>query len=74
MTSFPIYHPANYWKIYYEAFKNGEKLWSGIYWKSYKHKSSAVRAAKQQFDDRITYDVDGGVVTYKWIVGQTKPM
>lgn len=73
MASFPIYHPGNYWKIYYVAFKNGEKRWSGIYWKSYKYKSSAVRAAKRQFDNWVMHDSDGEIITYKWVVSQTKP-
>lgn len=73
MASFPIYHPENYWKIYYEIFKNGKIFNSGTWWKSYKHKSSAVRAAKQQFDDRVDNSIDGEIVTYKWVVSQTKP-
>ena len=73
MASFPIYHPENYWKIYYNAFKNGSKLWSGTYWKSYKYKSSAVRAAKRQFAKCVAHDSDGETITYEWVVSQTKP-
>ena len=72
MASFPIFHPATDWKIYYETYHNGKKNGSGIYWKSYKHKSSAVRAAKQIFDNKEGYSPDGPV-TYKWSVGQTRP-
>lgn len=72
MSSFPIFHPASDWKIYYEMHQNGVFLNSGTYWKSYKHKSSAVRSAKQLFDSKVMYTPDG-VITYTWTVGQTKP-
>jgi hypothetical protein len=72
MASFPIYHPVDNWKIYYDMYLNGTIMNSGIYWTSYKHKSSAVRAAKRQFDNRASYTQDG-IITYKWIVGQNKP-
>lgn len=72
MSSFPIYHPADNWKIYYDAYRDGKFHHSGVYWKSYKHKSSAVRAAKQQFDSKIVYVPDCNI-TYTWTVGQTKP-
>lgn len=72
MASFPIYHRDDYWKIYFEVFRDGEKSGAGVYWKSYKHKSSAVRAAKRQFD-RTIRSWDTSCLTYKWIVSQTNP-
>lgn len=72
MPSFPIFHPASDWKIYYEMYQNGVFLNSGTYWKSYKHKSSAVRAARNTFTPRC-YPETGEIITYTWTVGQTKP-
>ena len=72
MSSFPIYHRDDYWKIYFEVFRNGVKAGSGVYWRSYKHKSSATRAAKRQYD-RTLDCLDGETLTYKWIVSQTNP-
>lgn len=74
MPSSPIYHPENNWKIYYEAFTNGEKQWSGVYWVSYKSKGSAMRAAKRVFDDErmLVFDNDTRV-NYKWVVSKTSP-
>lgn len=73
MGSFPIYYRDDYWKIWFETFKGTEKIGAGVWIQSYKHKSSAVRAAKRQFDrDYIDYR-DGQVITHTWTVSQTNP-
>lgn len=73
MGSFPIYHRDDYWKIYYEMFRDGKKLAQGLHWKSYKHKSSASRAARQTYALPRVYPETGEVITYRWIVSQTNP-
>jgi hypothetical protein len=73
MASFPIYHPASDWKIYYKMYRDGAFLNSGTYWKSYKHKSSAIRAARGLFDKVNVYPETGEIITYTWTVGQSKP-
>lgn len=73
MASFPIYHPENNWKIYYEAYVDGEKQWSGIYWVSYKRKDSAVRAAKRVFNREEMIMINGQRIEYRWIVSKTPP-
>lgn len=57
------------WKIWFEVFRKGKKIGSGVWTKSYKHKCSAVRYARQNFDKPRV----GAVLSYKWIVSQTNP-
>lgn len=53
------------WYIWYQRFENGEHIGSGIWtFSGYKHKSSAVRAAKKRF---------GNPEKYKWIVAKENP-
>ena len=53
------------WKIWLETFNNkGERVGAGVYVKEYEHKSSAIRRAKQLFDDNPNI---------KWTVSQTNP-
>lgn len=56
------------WKIYYNCYdSNGNFKGSGIYFKTYKHKSSAIRAARKIYDDTTTG------FKYQWGVGTTNP-
>lgn len=72
MSSIPIMHKNDTWKIWFETFVNGEKRGAGVWIQEYKHKSSAVRMAKKHFNPpRTTHD--GQTLTYKWIVSQTNP-
>lgn len=73
MARFPIYYKDSDWKIWFKRYVDGEFRVSGVWLKGYKHKSSAVRAAKRQFDDRQDCFYDGQITTYEWIVSKTKP-
>lgn len=56
------------WKIYFNCYDiNGNFKGSSIYCKTYKHKSSAVRAAKRIFGNTTTD------FKYQWGVGKTNP-
>lgn len=72
MASFPIYHKDSEWKIWFKRYVDGEFRGSGVWWRDYKHKSSAVRAAKKYFGDRTGHFHDK-TITYEWIVSKTNP-
>lgn len=60
------------WRIWFEAYKNGKKIGSGLWHRRYKYKGNATRYAKKRFNaERI--DSCGNVYTYKWVVSQTNP-
>lgn len=72
--SFPIYCKTGYWYIWYELYENDKKIVSGQYLHpGYKHKSSAVRAARKMWGLPRVDLMTGDIVTYKWIVSQTNP-
>ena len=73
MGSFPIEHRDDYWKIWFEVFKDGEKVGGGVWHQSYKYKGNATRVAKKHFDREIMVDFSGSILTYNWIVSQTNP-
>lgn len=55
------------WKIYFNCYDiNGNFVGSGISAKAYKHKSSAVRAAKRIYDNSTEFK-------YQYGVGVTNP-
>ena len=73
MANFPVYHRDDDWKIWFETYHDGEKIGAGVWLQSYKHKSSAVRRAKKQFNRQLIDYSNGRVTTYKWTVSQTNP-
>lgn len=53
------------WKIFFNVYDiRGNFVGAGIHPQTYKHKSSAVRAAKRVF---------GESKTHKWVVGKKNP-
>lgn len=58
------------WKIWFEVFRNGKKIGSGLWHQEYASKGSAIRRAKAVFDDPVKQT---GGKTYKYIVSQTNP-
>lgn len=57
----------NRWKIYFNRYDlNGNFVGAGVHPQTYKHKSSAVRAAKRIYDNST-------ISKYQWGVGVTNP-
>ena len=63
----------NTWKIWFEVFEDGEKIGGGVWLKSYKHKSSAVRRARQRWGNDLYSPITGTTISRKWIVSQSNP-
>jgi hypothetical protein len=63
----------NNWRIWFEVFENDEKIGSGVWLRSYKHKSSAVRRAKQMWGEDLYNPMTNTTIRRKWIVSQTNP-
>lgn len=62
----------DYWYIWFEILENGQTRGKGMYPRAYKHKSSAVRRAKQMWGDELTSKT-GTFIERLWIVSQTNP-
>lgn len=60
------------WYIWFEILENGQTRGKGMYHRAYKHKSSAVRRAKQMWGDELL-SVNGSLIERLWIVSQTNP-
>lgn len=73
MNSFPIIHKDDHWKIWFKRYVNGELRGSGVWIREYKHKSSAVRAAKRFYDHQFVDWSSGITTTYEWIVSKANP-
>lgn len=63
----------DYWYIWYEIFEDGKSLGKGRYVTAYKHKSSAVRRAKQMWSADLYNPMTGTLIERIWIVSQTDP-
>ena len=55
------------WRIWFEVFKDGKKIGSGVYHKAYAYKKNAVRRAAQLWSN------EGPDYYHNWIVSQTNP-
>lgn len=64
---------TSYWYIWYEVYENGEYVGSGRDITGYKHKSSAVRRARQRWDRKFYSPMTGTTFSYTWVVSQTNP-
>ena len=60
------------WYIWFEVLENGKTRGKGMYHRAYKHKSSAVRRARQVYGTELT-SMTGTLVERLWIVSQTNP-
>ena len=57
----------NKWKIWFNCYdNNGNFVGSGVFFKAYKYKSSATRAAKRIYGNATDFK-------YQWGVGVTNP-
>ena len=63
----------NYWRIWFEVLEDGKPRGKGVYIKAYKHKSSAVRRAKQMWGKDLYVPMTGTRIKRNWIVSQTNP-
>ena len=63
----------NYWRIWFEVFEDDKKVGSGVWHQVYKHKSSAVRRARQMWGKDFHNPMTGTTIRRKWIVSQTNP-
>lgn len=73
MASFTYPYRDDAWKIWFKMYVNGEYRGAGTWLVQYKHKSSAVRRARMQYDRVHVYPETGEIITYEWIVSQTNP-
>lgn len=63
----------NYWRIWFEVLEDGKPRGKGVYFRSYKHKSSAVRRAKQMWGKDLYNPMTNTLIKRNWIVSQTNP-
>lgn len=63
----------NYWYIWFEILENGKSLGKGLYHYAYKHKSSAVRRAKQMWSKELYIPMTGTLIERVWVVSQENP-
>ena len=63
----------DYWYIWFEVFENGKSQGKCKYPRAYKHKSSAVRRAKQMWSENLYIPMTGTFVERLWVVSQTNP-
>ena len=61
------------WRIWFELYEGDTKIGAGVWHYHYKHRSSAVRRAEQQFGKPRVNKNTGKIYTYKWVVSQTNP-
>lgn len=60
------------WKIWYKTYVDGEEKGSGVCRKEYKYKGNVLRRARKMFN-KEDHSLNGGVVTYRWIVSPVNP-
>lgn len=63
----------DYWYIWFEIIEDGKKVCSGVYFYPYKHKSSAVRRAKQMWSEDLYNPMTGTTIRRNWTVAHTNP-
>lgn len=61
------------WRIWFETYKNGKKIGSGVWYQRYKYKGNAARWAKKRFGEPRINERSGEIYTHTWIVSQTNP-
>lgn len=63
----------DYWRIWFKVYEDDKLVGAGVWHKSYKHKSSAVRRAKQMWGEDLYNPMTNTTIKRKWIVSQTNP-
>jgi hypothetical protein len=63
------------WHIWYEIYEDGVLVphSKSKYHRSYKHKSSAERRARQMWGENSSNPITGATYSRKWIISQTCP-
>jgi hypothetical protein len=63
----------DYWHIWFEVFEDDKQIGRGVWYYPYKHKSSAVRRAKQMWSEDLYSPITGTTIKRKWVVSKTNP-